>query len=68
MQLPAIPQNAKRVAAQAVAHRLQDGHRSGGGDRGIDGVPAGLHHSQPGLRCLWVRGGDHIAGKHRGAR
>jgi hypothetical protein len=67
MQALAVPEDGEVVAAQAVGAGLDDGHRRGGGDGGVDGIAATLQHAQAGLRRQRLRGGDHIARKQRAA-
>ena len=67
VQLLAVPQDAERVAADAVARRLDDGQRDGGCERRIDGIAAFQQHPEPRLRGERLRCGDHVARKHRHA-
>ena len=65
VQLLAVPQNAKRIRTQAVAHRL--GNRQGGcgGDGGVHRIAALPVHAQARLRGQRVRGADDVARKDR---
>ena len=67
MQLVAIPHNAKRVASQAIADRLQNGHGRRGGHRGINRVTAALQHFEPRLCRLRMGRGNNVARKDRGS-
>ena len=67
MQLLPIPQDAERIAAQAVAHRLHQRHHSGCGHGRIHRIPALVQDEQARLRGQGVRGRHHIARKHRNA-
>ncbi len=67
VQLLAVPQDAERVAADAVARRLDHGQRDRGRERRIDGVPPFQQHAQARLRCKRLRGRDDVAREHRHA-
>eukprot|EP01034_Spumella_vulgaris_P032601 gene32601-40230_t len=67
VQLLPIPQDAERIAAQAVAHGLHQRHHGGGGHGGIHRVATLLQDAQTGLRGQRVRGGHHVACEHRDA-
>ena len=67
VQLLPVPEDAERVRAQAVAHRLGDGQRCGGGDGRVHRVAALQQHAQPGLRGQGVRGADDVAREQRQA-
>ena len=67
MELLAVPQNAEGIRAQAVAHRLDQGHDGRGGNGRIHRIAPGLQDAQAGLRGQGMRGGHHIAGKDRQA-
>jgi hypothetical protein len=67
MQLLSVPQDGKGVAAQAVADRLGDGDGGCGRNGRIDCIAALPEHAQARLCRQRVRGGHHIAGKHRQA-
>ncbi len=67
MQLFAIPQNAERIAAKAVADGLHDGHGGSGCNRRVYRVAALEQHAQAGLRAQRMRGGHNIARKQRQA-
>ena len=68
VQLLAVPQNAKRIRTQAVAHRLGNRQGSGSGDGRVDGITALPVHAQARLRGQRVRGADDVARKDRQAR
>ena len=65
VQLLTIPEDAERIRAQAVAHRLGDRQCRGGGDGRVHRVAALQQHAQAGLRCQRVRGAHDIARKQR---
>ena len=67
VQPGAVPHDAERVGAEPVAHRLDDRHHGGGGDRGVDRVSAARQHALARLRGHRVRGGDDVAAEHRQA-
>src|SRR5260221_4962770 len=65
MQLPAIPQYAKGIGAQAVAARLDDGHHGRRTNGGVHRIAAPLQQRQAGLRGQWMRGGYDVAREDR---
>ena len=67
MQCIAVPNDAKGIASQAVAHRLGEGDGSGGGNGCVHRIAAFLQHAQACLGRQRVGGRDHIAGEHRQA-
>ena len=67
MQAVAVPDQAERIRPEAVADRLDDGHRGRGGDRRVDRVAASLQHAQARLRGQRMRGRDDVAAEDRQA-
>src|SRR5262249_896553 len=57
-----VPGDGEQVAAEAAAHWFRDTEHGVGGDRGVDGVAAGLEDFDGGLRCeRLARGGHAVA-------
>ena len=67
VQLPAVPDHGKTVAAQAVGDRLDQRHAGRRSDRRIHRIAALEQHAQAGLRRQRMGGRDHIARKQRNA-
>jgi hypothetical protein len=68
VQFLAVPEDAERVAAQPVAHRLADRHGRRGRHGGIHRVAAVVEHAQAGLRRQRVGRRHDVARKDRQAR
>ena len=60
-----VPDDREKVAAEAVAARLDDGQRDRGRERRVDGIAAALEHPDARLGGERLRGGDRIAGEDR---
>ncbi|MNL32864.1 hypothetical protein D3C87_1547420 [compost metagenome] len=67
MQFFTVPDDGKRIAANSVTGRLNDGERHGGCNRRVNGIAAELQHAHPSLRRQRLRGGDRIVPHHRRA-
>ena len=61
MQLAAMPNQRKRITADAVGRGFHHSQGGRGGNGGINGVAAGLQYSQAGLSGQRLRCGDHAA-------
>ena len=62
-----VPDDGKGVAADAVAGRLNNGQRHGGGNGRIDGVATQLQHFHSRLRRQRLRSGNGVVAHHRRA-
>ena len=67
VQLLAVPDDGKAVAADAAARGLDHGERHRSSQRRIHGVAAGQQHGEAGLRGQRLRSANHIAPQHRRA-
>ena len=67
VELVAIPQNGKRITANAIARRFDNRERDCSGKRGVDGVAALVQHAQTGLRGEWLGRSHGIARQYRHA-
>jgi hypothetical protein len=61
----AVPNQRIQVAADSVHDRLDHRQRDRGGQRGIDGIAAGVQHREAGLRRERLRRRHHVVRQHR---
>ena len=59
-----VVEEGKEIAADPVHRRFHDRQDGGGGDRGVDGVAAGLQHLEAGRRGERLTGGDGAVARH----
>ena len=64
VQRLAVPQQAERVGAEAVADRLGQRDHGRGGNRRVDRVATLVQHAHAGLRRERVRGRHDVAAEH----